>query len=157
MKLFVLSALVLASVHGAASADDFSPVPESTWLRGDVPTGPLKVIPEGTWSTSAELGAISTSGNTAGTSIQRAQRHECAGRQEEYGYADVGDAGVFVLAVFGVPAPTIRLHGNIKILLNCHAILCKLLSIIHNNGAKRLAPRLKMLRCFPITTKHALK
>ncbi|MDQ2823156.1 MAG: DUF481 domain-containing protein [Pseudomonadota bacterium] len=69
MKFFVFSALVLASVHGAASADDFSPVPESTWLRGDVPSGPLKVIPQGTWSTSAELGAISTSGNTAGTSI----------------------------------------------------------------------------------------
>jgi len=69
MKLFALTALVLASVHGAASADDFSPVPESSWLRGDVPTGPLKDIPQGSWSVSAELGAISTSGNTAGTSI----------------------------------------------------------------------------------------
>lgn len=64
-----MSALVLASVHGAASADDISPVPESTWLRGDVPDGPLKKIPQGSWSTSAELGAISTSGNTAGTSV----------------------------------------------------------------------------------------
>jgi len=69
MKILAMSVLVLASVHGAASADDFSPVPESTWLRGDVPTGPLKKIPEGSWSTSAELGAITTSGNTAGTSI----------------------------------------------------------------------------------------
>ena len=69
MKIFALSALVFASMHGAANAADFAPVPESTWLRGDVPAGPLKDIPEGTWSTSAELGAISTSGNTAGTSI----------------------------------------------------------------------------------------
>lgn len=69
MNYLALTTLVLASVHGAASADDFSPVPESTWLRGDVPSGPLKNIPEGSWSVSAELGAIATSGNTAGTSI----------------------------------------------------------------------------------------
>lgn len=69
MKLLALSALVLASAHGGARADDFSPVPESTWLRGDVPSGPLKKIPEGSWSTATELGAIATSGNTAGASV----------------------------------------------------------------------------------------
>jgi hypothetical protein len=48
MKLIPLLALTLAVAHGAASAQD---------------------IPERIWSTSAELGAITTSGNTVGTSI----------------------------------------------------------------------------------------
>jgi putative salt-induced outer membrane protein YdiY len=48
MKLIPLLALTLAVANGAASAQD---------------------IPERIWSTSAELGAITTSGNTVGTSI----------------------------------------------------------------------------------------
>lgn len=48
MKLISLLALTLAVAHGAASAQD---------------------IPERTWTTSAELGAITTSGNTVGTSV----------------------------------------------------------------------------------------
>jgi putative salt-induced outer membrane protein YdiY len=48
MKLFSLLALTLAVAHGGAAAQD---------------------IPERTWSTSAELGAITTTGNTVGTSV----------------------------------------------------------------------------------------
>lgn len=46
MKLYSILALALATVHGAAAAD-----------------------PDTGWNTSAELGAITTSGNTAGTSV----------------------------------------------------------------------------------------
>ncbi|CAN7341409.1 DUF481 domain-containing protein [Pseudoduganella sp. LjRoot289] len=48
MKLIPIFALTLAVAHGGAAAQD---------------------IPERTWSTSAELGAITTTGNTVGTSV----------------------------------------------------------------------------------------
>lgn len=48
MKLIPILALTLAVAHGGAAAQD---------------------IPERTWSTSAELGAITTTGNTVGTSV----------------------------------------------------------------------------------------
>jgi len=48
MKLISIFALALAAAHGGAAAQD---------------------IPERTWSTSAELGAITTTGNTVGTSV----------------------------------------------------------------------------------------
>jgi putative salt-induced outer membrane protein len=67
MKSLTMFALALALAHGAASASP--PVPETTWLRGSVPTGPLKPLAPGSWSTAAELGAITTSGNTVGTSV----------------------------------------------------------------------------------------
>jgi putative salt-induced outer membrane protein len=49
MQAFAILAAALAVAHGSVSAAD--------------------EIPEGTWSTSAELGAIATSGNTVGTSV----------------------------------------------------------------------------------------
>jgi putative salt-induced outer membrane protein len=51
--------LALAITHGGAHAKDSNPKP--TLLFDEIPIG--------SWSTSAELGAITTSGNTVGTSV----------------------------------------------------------------------------------------
>jgi len=69
MNKLSLLALALCLTHGSVHADDddddLPPV-------GNV-HGPIKLalpkIPEGGWYTSAELGAIATSGNTTGTSV----------------------------------------------------------------------------------------
>lgn len=82
MKSFPMLALALAGVHGAACADDLPQI-------GDV-HAPLTVampkIPEGGWFTSAELGAITTSGNTTGTSVTGKidARHETARWSHEF-------------------------------------------------------------------------
>ncbi|NRR30364.1 DUF481 domain-containing protein [Oxalobacteraceae bacterium] len=55
MKSLPFFALALAIGHGAATAHDLSPTPDA--------------VEPPTWTTSAELGAITTSGNTVGTSI----------------------------------------------------------------------------------------
>ena len=76
-------ALLLCGAHGLALASGDLP------MVGNV-HAPLKVelptIPEGGWFTSAELGAIATSGNTTGTSVTGKidARHETANWSHEF-------------------------------------------------------------------------
>ncbi|CDG82971.1 DUF481 domain-containing protein [Janthinobacterium agaricidamnosum] len=72
MKLFSLLALALAIAHGGAAAENTKDTQDST----GTPAAKVKKsrylfdeVPIGTWATSAELGAITTSGNTEGTSV----------------------------------------------------------------------------------------
>lgn len=69
MKSLMLCALGLASAAGAAVAapDDFvDAAPSSSYFT----QAPKTAVPEGSnWFTSAELGAITTTGNTTGTSV----------------------------------------------------------------------------------------
>lgn len=82
MKSLPIFALALAA-HAAAAADDFPTMSVH---------GPLKVLPpetlaaDGGWFTSAELGAITTSGNTNGTSVTGKidARHETPKWSNEY-------------------------------------------------------------------------
>nr|WP_026354618.1 DUF481 domain-containing protein [Massilia niastensis] len=82
MKSLPILALALAAQGAAAASPEFPAV-------GDV-HAPLTVelpeIPDGGWFTSAELGAISTSGNTTGTSITGKidARHETARWSHEF-------------------------------------------------------------------------
>ena len=86
MKSFSILALALASAAGGAAAapDDLGDTaPSSTYFT----QAPSKPIPEGSnWYTSAELGAISTSGNTSGTSVTGKvdARHEMSNWSNEY-------------------------------------------------------------------------
>jgi putative salt-induced outer membrane protein len=86
MKSLMFLALVLAGAAGSASAaaDDFAnSVPSSTYFT----QAPTISVPEGSsWYTSAELGAISTSGNTTGTSVTGKidARHEMSNWSNEY-------------------------------------------------------------------------
>jgi len=83
---FSLFALALATAAGSAAAapDDLADsAPSSTYFT----QAPSKPIPEGSnWYTSAELGAISTSGNTSGTSVTGKvdARHEMSNWSNEY-------------------------------------------------------------------------
>lgn len=81
-KLSVL-ALALCAAHGAASADD--DLPQVGNVHAPI-TVALPKIPEGGWFTSAELGAITTSGNTKGTSVTGKidARHETARWSHEF-------------------------------------------------------------------------
>jgi putative salt-induced outer membrane protein YdiY len=85
MKSLMLYALALAGVAGhAAAADDLADTAPSSDYFTQAPT---KAIPEGSnWYTSAELGAISTSGNTTGTSVTGKvdARHEMTNWSNEY-------------------------------------------------------------------------
>lgn len=66
MKSLTIFALALACAHAAVAAPDGpDAVNPHTPLTVKAPAS----LPEGTWFTSAELGAISTSGNTNGTSV----------------------------------------------------------------------------------------
>jgi putative salt-induced outer membrane protein YdiY len=68
MKLLTKFALALAAAHcSAALAAPDGPEPINVHAPPTVDAP--KVLPEGAWFTSAELGAITTSGNTTGTSI----------------------------------------------------------------------------------------
>jgi putative salt-induced outer membrane protein YdiY len=86
MKPLIFWALALTGAAGTASAapDDLADTaPTSTYFT-QAPTLP---IPEGSsWFTSAELGAISTSGNTTGTSVTGKidARHEMSNWSNEY-------------------------------------------------------------------------
>jgi len=86
MKSFSILALALASAAGSAAAapDDLGDTaPSSSYFT----QAPSKPIPEGSnWYTSAELGAISTSGNTSGTSVTGKvdARHEMSNWSNEY-------------------------------------------------------------------------
>lgn len=83
MKSHLILALAFAGAHGAALA-----APDLPQI-GDV-HAPLTVakpaIPDGGWFTSAELGAITTSGNTRGTSVTGKidARHETASWSHEF-------------------------------------------------------------------------
>jgi putative salt-induced outer membrane protein YdiY len=89
MKSFKLTALALFGLaHGAAlanggAADD---LPVIGSIHTPLTVARPETIPEGTWFTSAELGAIATSGNTTGTSISGKidARHETADWSNEY-------------------------------------------------------------------------
>jgi putative salt-induced outer membrane protein len=86
MKHFRICLLALAGIGaaGMARADDLDNVaPASSAFT----QAPALVIPEGSnWFTAAELGAISTSGNTTGTSVTGKidARHEMANWSNEY-------------------------------------------------------------------------
>ena len=83
MKSIQILALALSAIHGAAHAEPDLP------LVGDV-HAPLSValpeIPEGGWFTSAELGVITTSGNTSGISVTGKidARHETENWSHEF-------------------------------------------------------------------------
>jgi putative salt-induced outer membrane protein YdiY len=85
MKSLLMCACALAAAGSAAAApDDFgSSAPSSSYFT----QAPSMAIPEGSsWYTSAELGAISTSGNTSGTSVTGKidARHEMSNWSNEY-------------------------------------------------------------------------
>ncbi len=83
MKSIKMFALALASAHGAAfAAADLPPVN----VHGPIKIVKPDVIPEGGWFTSAELGAITTSGNTSGTSVtgKIEARHETSKWQHDF-------------------------------------------------------------------------
>jgi putative salt-induced outer membrane protein YdiY len=86
MKSLMLWALVLAGATGSAVAapDDFADTPPAANIFTQAPT---LAVPEGSsWFTSAELGAIATSGNTTGTSVTGKidARHEMNNWSNEY-------------------------------------------------------------------------
>jgi putative salt-induced outer membrane protein YdiY len=86
MKSLMFWALVLTGASGAAAAapDDFAnTAPPSAYFT----QAPTLSVPEGSnWFTAAELGAISTSGNTSGTSVTGKidARHEMSNWSNEY-------------------------------------------------------------------------
>jgi putative salt-induced outer membrane protein YdiY len=85
MKSLMLCALALTGACGTAVAapDDFANSAPSTYFT----QAPTIVVPEGSnWYTSAELGAITTSGNTTGTSVTGKvdARHETSNWSNEY-------------------------------------------------------------------------
>jgi putative salt-induced outer membrane protein YdiY len=85
MKSLMLWALALTGACGTAIAapDDFANSAPSTYFT----QAPTTTIPEGSnWYTSAELGAITTSGNTTGTSVTGKidARHEISNWSNEY-------------------------------------------------------------------------
>jgi putative salt-induced outer membrane protein len=85
MKPLSFLALALLSAHGAAFADALDSLPPSLNVHGPIVLQAPK-IPDGGWFTSAELGAISTSGNTNGTSVSGKidARHETPNWSNEY-------------------------------------------------------------------------
>jgi putative salt-induced outer membrane protein len=84
MKSISFFALALAIAHGAAAAAP--DIPDFGDVHGPLTVARPDTIPEGTWFTSAELGAISTSGNTTGTSVTGKidARHETSNWSNEY-------------------------------------------------------------------------
>ncbi len=85
MKSLMLCVLALSSAGAAMAAPDdlADSVPSSSYFT----QAPSTAIPEGSsWYTSAELGAITTSGNTEGTSVTGKidARHEMANWSNEY-------------------------------------------------------------------------
>ena len=79
-----LLALGLCAFHGAAQADFDLPAVGN--VHGPISVAKPETIPEGGWFTSAELGAITTSGNTTGTSVTGKidARHETANWSHEF-------------------------------------------------------------------------
>jgi putative salt-induced outer membrane protein YdiY len=85
MKFFTKFALALACAHCAA-ASAAPDVPEVINVHAPLTVSPPSELPEGAWFTSAELGAITTSGNTTGTSVTGKidARHETSNWSNEY-------------------------------------------------------------------------
>jgi putative salt-induced outer membrane protein len=87
MKRLSIFALALFAAHGAACAADADSIAEGGMGLGALGASTsLQVPPEGGWFTSAELGAISTSGNTTGASVtgKLEARQELADWSNEY-------------------------------------------------------------------------
>jgi len=85
MKSLMLCVLALSGAGAATAAPDdlADSVPSSSYFT----QAPTTAVPEGSsWYTSAELGAITTSGNTEGTSVTGKidARHEMANWSNEY-------------------------------------------------------------------------
>jgi putative salt-induced outer membrane protein len=94
-SLFALAvAATLAASCSSAFADDLSDLPPATPasppqsinVHAPLTVKPPEKLAEGAWFTSAELGAITTSGNTTGTSVTGKvdARHETANWSNEY-------------------------------------------------------------------------
>jgi putative salt-induced outer membrane protein len=92
-SLFALAiaATLAAAVTNTAFADDLSDLPPATASQSLNVHAPLSIkqpstLPDGGWFTSAELGAITTSGNTTGTSVTGKvdARHETSNWSNEY-------------------------------------------------------------------------
>lgn len=83
MKSLPIFALALACAHAAIAAPDG---PDAVNPHAPLTVKPPVSLPAGTWFTSAELGAISTSGNTNGTSVTGKidARHEMNNWSNEY-------------------------------------------------------------------------
>jgi putative salt-induced outer membrane protein YdiY len=84
MKFFTKLALALAAAHCAAAAA--ADGPDVINVHAPLTVTPPAQLPEGGWFTSAELGAITTSGNTTGTSVTGKidARHETSNWSNEY-------------------------------------------------------------------------
>src|SRR5205823_11232835 len=84
MKSLMFCAALAAFAAHAAAADDFvDNAPQSAYFT----QAPRTAVPEGSsWYTSAELGAISTTGNTTGTSVTGKidERQEMTNWSNEY-------------------------------------------------------------------------
>ncbi|KFI07605.1 membrane protein [Massilia sp. BSC265] len=76
--------LGLLAFHGAAQAEFDLPAVGN--VHAPISVAKPEIIPEGSWFTSAELGAITTSGNTTGTSVTGKidARHETANWSHEF-------------------------------------------------------------------------
>jgi putative salt-induced outer membrane protein YdiY len=85
MKFFTKYALALTAAHCAAAAA-VAAAPEAINVHAPLTVAAPADIPEGAWFTSAELGAITTSGNTSGTSVTGKvhARHETSNWSNEY-------------------------------------------------------------------------
>jgi putative salt-induced outer membrane protein YdiY len=87
MKSFTKFALAFAAAHcvaATAAADDYGP--EAINVHAPLTVMRPAQLPEGGWFTSAELGAITTSGNTTGTSVTGKidARHETSNWSNEF-------------------------------------------------------------------------
>jgi putative salt-induced outer membrane protein YdiY len=85
MKFFTKIALALVAAHCAA-ATAAPDGPDAINVHAPLTVAAPTELPEGAWFTSAELGAITTSGNTTGTSVTGKidARHETSNWMHEY-------------------------------------------------------------------------
>jgi putative salt-induced outer membrane protein YdiY len=85
MRFSTKFALALVAAHGAATAAALDG-PDAINVHAPLTVAGPDQLPEGGWFTSAELGAITTSGNTTGTSVTGKihARHETSNWANEY-------------------------------------------------------------------------
>lgn len=85
-RLTALALLGLAHCPAFASGGAADDLPQIGSIHTPLSVDRPKTIPDGSWFTSAELGAINTSGNTNGTSVSGKidARHETADWSNEY-------------------------------------------------------------------------
>jgi putative salt-induced outer membrane protein YdiY len=86
MKFLTKFALAFAAAHCAAALAAPDDGPEAINVHAPLTVAVPAKLPEGSWFTSAELGAITTSGNTTGTSVTGKidARHETSNWSNEY-------------------------------------------------------------------------